>query len=338
MRISYTKNISTGKPQILEESNYYPFGLKHRGYNSRNDQREYKFKYNGRELQDEMDINVYDYGARNYDPAIGRWSILDPMAEKFYESSLYCYALNNPITFIDPNGMEAAKFDDPPPNADDKILDSGNWTDAMGSWNWIPGDNGGGYWQGVNGTNYDVDYGGNQINYNDLEPIEVVEQEKSIFDNIINWLSSNSDTFYNIFSFDGGSNEHYGYGENSFFRPGQDKIVDIDFDNFLKPNLGGPSNLFGEKFRNLADGFNNAMDAFNLSAKKSRDYKSMDTTINAVHYKYDIRGNAIDSFHSKYMVNKNLFNQYNVFRNNPSYWSNGLIINGMPDSTKIKIK
>lgn len=174
VRISYTKNISTGKPQILEESNYYPFGLKHRGYNSRNDQREYKFKYNGRELQDEMDINVYDYGARNYDPAIGRWSTPDPMAEKFYESSLYCYALNNPITFIDPNGMEAAKFDDPPPNADDKILDSGNWTDAMGSWNWIPGDNGGGYWQGVNGTNYDVDYGGNQINYNDLEPIEVV--------------------------------------------------------------------------------------------------------------------------------------------------------------------
>jgi RHS repeat-associated protein len=93
VRANYTKNISTRKPQILEENNYYPFGLKHRGYNSRNDQREYKYKYKGKELQDELGINVYDYGARTYDPANKKMVYPDPMAEKFYESSLYCYVL-----------------------------------------------------------------------------------------------------------------------------------------------------------------------------------------------------------------------------------------------------
>jgi len=107
VRLSYTQNAQKNGLEILEENNYYPFGLKHQGYNSDNKQPNYKYKYNGKELQDELGLNMYDYGARNYDPAIGRWMNIDPLAEMSRRFSPYVYALNNPVFFIDPDGMQA---------------------------------------------------------------------------------------------------------------------------------------------------------------------------------------------------------------------------------------
>ncbi|WP_262712125.1 RHS repeat-associated core domain-containing protein [Flavobacterium salilacus] len=90
-------------------NNYYAFGMKHEGYNNVavSSDPALKYKYNGKELQDEMQLDWYDYQARNYDPALGRWFNIDPLAETSRRYSPYTYCLDNPVYFIDPDGMEA---------------------------------------------------------------------------------------------------------------------------------------------------------------------------------------------------------------------------------------
>jgi len=111
VRVSYAKNTATQVLEIIEENNYYPFGLKHKGYNDYQASVN-KYKYNGKELQDELGLGMYDYDARNYDPAIGRWMNIDPLAEKGRRWSPYNYALNNPVFFTDPDGMLSQSFMD----------------------------------------------------------------------------------------------------------------------------------------------------------------------------------------------------------------------------------
>ena len=103
VRLSYYKNPTTGSIEVLEENNYYPFGLKHEGYNSLAGNQSYNYKYNGKELQE---TGMYDYGARFYMPDIGRWGVIDELAEKYNASSTYGYVSNNPIIYIDPDGRD----------------------------------------------------------------------------------------------------------------------------------------------------------------------------------------------------------------------------------------
>uniref|UniRef100_UPI00261CBFE2 RHS repeat domain-containing protein n=2 Tax=uncultured Aquimarina sp. TaxID=575652 RepID=UPI00261CBFE2 len=90
--------------EILQEKNYYPFGLQHKGYNELVIS-EHKYGFGGKEEQDELGLGWIDVTARNYDPALGRWMNLDPLAEMMRKHSPYNYAFDNPLVFVDPDGM-----------------------------------------------------------------------------------------------------------------------------------------------------------------------------------------------------------------------------------------
>ncbi|WP_426481935.1 DUF6443 domain-containing protein [Chryseobacterium sp. R2ACT005] len=101
-RISFAKN-SEGALEVTDTNNYYPFGLNHisgmfstSGFGSY-----YSYKYNGKELQE---TGMFDYGARMYMPDLGRWGVIDPLAEASRRFTPYHYGNNNPIRFIDPDG------------------------------------------------------------------------------------------------------------------------------------------------------------------------------------------------------------------------------------------
>jgi len=65
---------------------------------------ENKLKYNGKEMQSDLNLEWTDYGARMYDQQVGRWWVTDPKSEKSLTQSVYTYCSNNPIIFLDPNG------------------------------------------------------------------------------------------------------------------------------------------------------------------------------------------------------------------------------------------
>jgi len=93
-------DIFGGAARKIEETDYYAFGMSiavsqsgiANGY-----------QYNGKERQDQE--KLFDYGARLYDPVIARWNVIDPKAEEGRRFSPYIYGFNDPIRFIDPDGM-----------------------------------------------------------------------------------------------------------------------------------------------------------------------------------------------------------------------------------------
>ncbi len=90
---------------VKEEKNYYPYGMQHKGYNNLIIGRKHHYGFNGKEEQEELGLNWLDYGFRNYDAALGRWMNIDPLADQMRRHSPYNYAFDNPIYFIDPDGM-----------------------------------------------------------------------------------------------------------------------------------------------------------------------------------------------------------------------------------------
>ena len=92
-----------GNGNIEEVNHYYPFGalMGDRCGVSRN-----KYKYIGKELDTMYGWNMQDHEARWYDPVVGRWMATDPLQEKYESVSSYCYAINNPIIFIDFDGND----------------------------------------------------------------------------------------------------------------------------------------------------------------------------------------------------------------------------------------
>ena len=89
---------------VVQRDDYYPFGLQHDGGFNRVTSLKNKFLYNGKELQDDLDLGWYDYGVRMFDPSIARWSMIDPAADLMQEWSPYNYTFNNPLSYIDPDG------------------------------------------------------------------------------------------------------------------------------------------------------------------------------------------------------------------------------------------
>lgn len=112
VRLSYVKN--GNDLQIMDRNDYYPFGmsfLKNNMLPVLYDPMSipYNYKWSNKELQE---FGGYDFGARIYSPDAPHWWQIDPLAEKFFDFSGYNYVLNNPVKFVDKDGMDTYLLDE----------------------------------------------------------------------------------------------------------------------------------------------------------------------------------------------------------------------------------
>ncbi|HEY8934531.1 MAG TPA: RHS repeat-associated core domain-containing protein, partial [Cyclobacteriaceae bacterium] len=110
---------------IVQMDSYYPFGLQYNSYVRENSVKN-KYLYNaGSEIQDDLDLGVYETFYRMLDPADGRWWQVDPMVDEMYSWTPYNYSFNNPILHNDPKG-------DCPPGIDCEAAAKGIWNAVKG--------------------------------------------------------------------------------------------------------------------------------------------------------------------------------------------------------------
>jgi RHS repeat-associated protein len=99
LKVTHTKS------PVVQTDDYYPYGLTFNRV-QREDAVENRFLFNGKEVQNELGLGWFDYGARMYMPELGRWGAIDPLAEKYMPVSPYAYALDNPLIFVDHDGKD----------------------------------------------------------------------------------------------------------------------------------------------------------------------------------------------------------------------------------------
>ena len=83
---------------VQQVTNYYPFGLPYFDGTSTNTAMQ-PLKYNAKELDMMHGWNTYDYGARLYDPALCKWTTMDPVSEMYHNVNPYAYCGDNRFTF-----------------------------------------------------------------------------------------------------------------------------------------------------------------------------------------------------------------------------------------------
>ena len=123
-RVTFTKN-SSGIATNIQENEYYAFGLAAAVPSTPSPANRYL--YNGKEVQTDL-TNQYDYGARFYDPVIGRFTSLDPSATSYKSLSPYNYVNNNPTGSIDPDGRDLIVL-----NATSHVLGAGHGAVLIGN-------------------------------------------------------------------------------------------------------------------------------------------------------------------------------------------------------------
>lgn len=113
VRVSFADKDNDGQieinsEEVLQGDHYYPFGMRIGGL-SYQVGIENRYRYNGKEFHQELNWGMYDYGARMYDPTLGRFTGIDPLAEDFSWVSPFNYAENEPVGHIDLWGLQKAK-------------------------------------------------------------------------------------------------------------------------------------------------------------------------------------------------------------------------------------
>ncbi len=104
--------------QVLQSTDYYPYGLSFNNYSldrlqtdangEFSPQLRNRYLFEGLELQKDLDVQLYQTPARMYDPALGQWASVDPLADKFHSTSPFNFNFSNPISFADPTGAAPA--------------------------------------------------------------------------------------------------------------------------------------------------------------------------------------------------------------------------------------
>ena len=116
--------------EVVETNDYYPFGSRWNTTASLTDQTN-RFRYNGKEEQFRFGTPYIEYGARQYDPVLGRWFAQDPLSEKYYGISPYAFCNNNPINFVDPDGLDWYSYiEKDEDKSQNEYITKYAWTDA----------------------------------------------------------------------------------------------------------------------------------------------------------------------------------------------------------------